>query len=196
MKKDLNYYQNLRYAVRIEPDPKQGFVASIPDLPGCLAYGETEAEALEDLEDSKELWLETYVEAHGEAPEPKTAKTYSGKLLLRLPKSLHRSLDEVAQEEGTSLNQHIVCVLSEQTGRNTALKGAANGAELATCYLPGVTLFNEVTLQNSYVFYLSGEPSGRTSFLWNKFELPVNAGWEDSQNIESQCYLGNLVSEE
>lgn len=38
--------------------------------------------------------------------------TYSGKLLLRMPKSLHRRLAEEADRENVSLNQYIVSLLS------------------------------------------------------------------------------------
>ena len=38
-------------------------------------------------------------------------KEYSGKLLLRLPKSLHKALAEEAEKEGVSLNQLIMCKL-------------------------------------------------------------------------------------
>ena len=36
---------------------------------------------------------------------------YSGRVTLRLPKSLHRALANAAEEEGVSLNQHLVTVL-------------------------------------------------------------------------------------
>lgn len=114
MKKDLAYYKELKYPIRINPDPEGGFVASIPDLPGCYAFGETIEQAVEDLNDSKELWLETYYETHGEAPEPGMPRDYSGKFLLRLPKYLHRKLDEAARAEATSLNQYVVSLLAEQ----------------------------------------------------------------------------------
>lgn len=37
---------------------------------------------------------------------------YSGKLVLRIPRSLHKSLKEAAQVEGVSLNQYLVYKLS------------------------------------------------------------------------------------
>ena len=44
----------------------------------------------------------------------KEKKEYSGKLLLRMPKSLHRELHDEAEAEGTSLNQYIMCLLSSK----------------------------------------------------------------------------------
>ena len=36
----------------------EGYIADIPDLPGCSAFGKTPAEALEQVEIAKEAWLE------------------------------------------------------------------------------------------------------------------------------------------
>jgi len=116
--KKLEHYKSLEYPERIDPDPEGGFVASIPDLPGCLAFGETKIKALNSLKHSKNLWLESYFESHGEAPEPRPARQYSGKFLSRVPKYLHQRLDESAQEEGISLNQYIVSLLSERDTLN------------------------------------------------------------------------------
>ena len=36
----------------------EGYIADIPDLPGCSAFGKTQAEALEQVQLAKEAWLE------------------------------------------------------------------------------------------------------------------------------------------
>ncbi|WP_252179623.1 toxin-antitoxin system HicB family antitoxin [Endozoicomonas sp. 4G] len=58
--------------------------------------------------------------AKGKAmPTPyEPANEYSGRVTLRLPKTLHRSLSEGAEQEGISLNQYLVNVLSYQSGYN------------------------------------------------------------------------------
>jgi predicted HicB family RNase H-like nuclease len=38
-------------------------------------------------------------------PEPATIRDYSGKVLVRMPKSLHNRLIERAEDEGVSANQ-------------------------------------------------------------------------------------------
>ena len=45
------------YRIRLTEDPEGGFVASIPELPGCLTFGETREEALARMEDAKRCWL-------------------------------------------------------------------------------------------------------------------------------------------
>ena len=46
-------------------------VAEIPELPGCIAHGHNEFEALRNVQDAKELWLETALEFGDFIPEPK-----------------------------------------------------------------------------------------------------------------------------
>jgi antitoxin HicB len=50
-----------------------------------------------------------------EAREAK--KAYSGKVNLRMPRSLHRDLARRAEEEGVSLNQLMVVVLARAVGK-------------------------------------------------------------------------------
>ncbi len=49
-------------------------------------------------------------------------KTFSGKFVVRVPKSLHRKLSELAEQEGVSLNQWINTVLAEAVGSSCAQK--------------------------------------------------------------------------
>lgn len=47
------------------------FVAEAPELPGCMAHGDTAAEALEQIDAAIELWIETAREFGDSVPEPK-----------------------------------------------------------------------------------------------------------------------------
>lgn len=111
--KSLKYYRALPYAIEIVPD-EGGYVATIPDLPGCMSFGETIDAAVRGLQEAKELWLEGRLEAGGEIPEPSPVEGFSGKFVLRIPRSLHGSLDYEARKQGVSLNQYILHVLSER----------------------------------------------------------------------------------
>ncbi|MFC4769953.1 toxin-antitoxin system HicB family antitoxin [Effusibacillus consociatus] len=87
------------------------------ELPGCLSQGEAIQEALEMIEDAKRAWLEVALEDGREIPEPaRDIEEYSGKLNIRIPKSLHRILSEKAKEENVSLNQYINYQLSRGVG--------------------------------------------------------------------------------
>lgn len=45
------------YSIHIEPQAEGGFVASIPNLPGCITEGETIEEALVNIEDAAKGYL-------------------------------------------------------------------------------------------------------------------------------------------
>ncbi len=111
--KIIDYYRSLPYTIKIYPEEEGGFTAEIEELPGCLTQGETIEETLKNLEEAKELWIETAINMGKKIPLPRSMEEYSGKILLRLPKFLHRRLALLAKHEGISLNQLIVALLSE-----------------------------------------------------------------------------------
>ena len=57
-------------------------------------------------------WIETKLENGFLIPSPIDDKQYSGKFVLRLPKSLHARLALEAENEGVSLNQYALYKLS------------------------------------------------------------------------------------
>lgn len=124
----LEYYLNLKYPITFYPEKEGGYTAIIRDLPGCMTQGETLSEAMENIEEARELWIETvYETGKKDVPLPSTENEYSGRLLLRIPKSLHRHLSEGAEKEGVSLNQYILSLLSEANGKRAAV------AQKGTC---------------------------------------------------------------
>jgi predicted RNase H-like HicB family nuclease len=129
-RKPLEYYFGLKYPVILEAAPEGGYFVQIEDLHGCYSQGDTVEEALEMIEESRRLWLESAYEDGIDIPLPKDLEQYSGKFFIRAPKSLHRKLDQAAKKEGVSLNQYLVSTLSMAVGRNEANQqktGAAIG---------------------------------------------------------------------
>jgi antitoxin HicB len=118
-RKLLEYYLSLKYPVSIEEAPEGGYFIQMKDLPGCYSQGETVKEALENIEEARHLWIESMYEDGNEIPLPGsvTEKQYSGKFNVRIPKSLHRKLDEMAGKEGVSLNHFLVSTLSRSVGQ-------------------------------------------------------------------------------
>ena len=113
MEKDFKYYMGLPYKIELERDPDTGgYMASIPLLRGCLTCGDDSTQALENLEDAKAAWIATSLEKNLTIPEPEAEKSYSGQLRLRIPKSLHREISRRAREEGVSMNQYCIALLS------------------------------------------------------------------------------------
>ena len=61
----------LRYSVFIQYDSKDNiYIASIPELQGCMAHGATPEDAKREIEIAAELWLETAKENNVMIPEP------------------------------------------------------------------------------------------------------------------------------
>ena len=47
------------------------FVAEVPELPGCMAHGDTQEAALANVKQAMQLWLDTAREFGDPVPEPK-----------------------------------------------------------------------------------------------------------------------------
>lgn len=74
-------------------------------------------------------WLASAKREGKNVPEPKTAQSHSGRLLLRMPQTLHAELARIAERESVSLNQFITDVLAGALGwRATGQKARAGGA--------------------------------------------------------------------
>ena len=96
--KTLNEYLALPYRMELVKDPDEGgFVVSFPDLPGCITCGETLEAAVANAADAKRAWLQAALEDG---------------LPVREPDNLDRSLAEHARQEGISMNQYCVYLLS------------------------------------------------------------------------------------
>ncbi|MHB8156696.1 MAG: type II toxin-antitoxin system HicB family antitoxin [Desulfocucumaceae bacterium] len=120
MTRDLQYYLELPYRIVLYPADEGGYVVEIPDLPGCISQGETIEEALKMIQDAKTCWLESALEDGIKITEPpREVENFSGKLNIRIPKSLHKTLSEKAKEEKVSLNQYI----NYQLARGIGYKG-------------------------------------------------------------------------
>ena len=101
----------------------EGFIAIAPDLPGSSAFGETEAEALAELDQAIDAWIEAARAAGNAIPAPSrpaSPSLPSGKVLVRMPKSLHQRAALWAEREDVSLNQFIVACLAEAVGERRA----------------------------------------------------------------------------
>lgn len=111
---------NLQYPVTIRPlseEEGSGYLIEFPDLPGCIADGETIEEALHEAEDALNAWILTAKEYNDPIPKPSIASKYSGQWRIRLPKSLHAALALRAKSEGVSLNMFAATILAQALGQ-------------------------------------------------------------------------------
>ena len=114
MVKTLEYYMGLPYRIEIVEDKDEGgFALHCPELNGCMTCADSIEEGIKLLEDAKREWFSACLEDGISIPEPATDENYSGQFKLRLPKSLHRLLAQKSNEEGVSMNQYCVYLLSK-----------------------------------------------------------------------------------
>ena len=99
-------------------DEGGGFMVEFPDLPGCMGDGETVNDAIEDGLKATKIWIKTAKLEGRPIPQPAHLSDYSGKWVIRTPRSLHMRLTERAKQEGVSLNTLAITYISESIGRH------------------------------------------------------------------------------
>jgi len=105
------------YSRLIVSDEETGrFTAEMVEFSGCFAEGDTIEEAARNLEEAAESWMLAVIERGQEIPEPTGDNEYSGKFVVRVPRSLHSRCALYARQEGVSLNQFFVYALAQHTG--------------------------------------------------------------------------------
>ena len=92
------------------------WIATVDALPGCTARGSTASEALESVALAISEWVQAAAREGRDVPEPKSLQSHSGRLLLRMPQTLHAELSRLAEREKVSLNQFITDVLAAALG--------------------------------------------------------------------------------
>lgn len=116
MKRSTQDILNKPYARILIRDEDGTYTAEILEFPGCYAEGDTPTEAIDDLEEAAASWIEAAIEQGQEIPEPLDTYGYSGRINLRLPKSIHKLAARFAQKEGVSLNQYFASAIAARIG--------------------------------------------------------------------------------
>jgi RNA polymerase sigma-B factor len=93
-----------------------GWSAQVEEWPGCEARGATADEAARGIEDAMRAWVDDARANRREVPKPRSAASHSGRLLVRMPQSLHSELARAAEREDVSLNQFITSSLASAVG--------------------------------------------------------------------------------
>lgn len=114
----LDYYMDLNYRIEVVKEDEGGYVISIPELKGCITTAENIDDGMRLIEDAKKEWIKAAIESEYEIPEPNSIEKYSGQFKLRIPKSLHMELAEKSKQEGISMNQYCLYLLSKSISKN------------------------------------------------------------------------------
>ena len=113
--KNVKKYLKLPYNYIIQPITDESgsyFYARVLEFDGCQSTGETFEEAYKNIKEAMKGWIEAKLEGGFEVPLPVGYENFSGKFIVRIPKSLHYKLTVEAEQEGVSLNQYALYKLS------------------------------------------------------------------------------------
>lgn len=109
----------MKYTIKVaplSPEDGGGYQALIGQFGrGVVGYGETHAEAVEDLIEALPTFIEALAETGQEVPASEISRPveeFSGKFNVRIPKLLHAELSDLAEDNEVSLNQMVTMLLS------------------------------------------------------------------------------------
>ncbi len=153
------------YARILTPDPQgHGYSAEILEFPGCFAEGDTPDEAYKNLEKSATAWIEAALDMGQEIPEPSISQGFSGKIALRLPRSLHRRAVQIAERNRTSLNQYLLSAISEHVGATNLYSHLLEELNRQTAQMFVTLKTTTVAFEQNYVIFASS----------NLFPFPID----------------------
>jgi len=112
---------SLPYTIQTIKNEDNSYFVTIKELPGCMSEGNNLQDAYTIITDAMKAWFETAIEDNIDIPLPESMQEtqYSGRVLVRLQKSLHRDLIQDAQKEGISLNSYINnLIITKNTEKN------------------------------------------------------------------------------
>jgi len=181
-KREVGYYKRLKY--RIETffgDEDQCWFARLPDLWDTMADGKSPEEAIRKVLKLKDQVIDIVHKTGRQIPEPRQEIEYSGRFLLRVPKSLHQKLAQEAEREGTSINRLVIQVLSEEMTRRATWGTFSYGnMKLTTTIRPTMT---RVIVGSSVLPH-----GGGSSYVWHssdEFTPRYTAGNEEELSVPS-----------
>ena len=92
------------------------YSVEILEFSGCYSQGDNLEEAMNNLNDAARDWIEASLDLGQDIPEPNMNKGYSGRIVLRMPKGIHRKAASMAETEGVSLNHYLVTSVAARVG--------------------------------------------------------------------------------
>lgn len=161
------------YSRLVIPNGDAGFVAEIVEFPGCFAVGATASEALDGLEDVASDWIAAALAQGQKIPEPLDNAGYSGKLVIRMLKSLHQRAAFWAHREGVSLNQFIVTCIAERVGTQAVMQ---------IHQMSLMASFASTTLDSTYNFPFSPQQLKIQSAMTSAEYFPISKECDYARN--------------
>lgn len=110
-------------------DAEDGVLAYVIEWPDCFAAGRDRTEALIALERTMREVAAHRLDHGLEIPDASAA--FSGKVLLRIPKKLHRDAERNATRDGVSLNTWLTTAIAREIGPAKRESSPSAGPRLA-----------------------------------------------------------------
>lgn len=156
MRKKPEDYLKEPYSRVLLPEEDGRFSAEILEFPGCFAQGNNPNDAFNNLEDSAKSWIEASLDQGLDIPSPALNQSYSGKIALRIPRSLHKRAAQFAERDATSLNQFLVAAIASKIGAEEYHSYLCQKLEQRLSY----TVTNNYLIQGEQrnLFVLHGQP--------------------------------------
>ena len=104
--KNLEYYLSLPWKFEFEKAPEGGYYACVKGI-SCYSHGDNLEHAAEQIEEALETYIEGCLENNIPVSEPISEDECSGRISIRVAKSLHCKLSNIAKEEDLSVS-HLI----------------------------------------------------------------------------------------
>lgn len=106
-------YNLYDYSIKVSRSEKDNdYIAFIEEYPSISTFADSPETALRDLESVFNEWKRIQEEDGDPMPEPFKLQNFSGKTMIRIPRSLHKQLAEKAHMDNVSINQEITYCLT------------------------------------------------------------------------------------
>jgi len=181
MKGTASEYLNKPYSRTLIPVDDGTYFAEILEFPGCFAEGQNPNEAYKNLEKVAESWIEAALDQGQEIPEPFATRDFSGRIALRIPKSIHKQSAKFAEMDGTSLNQFFLTAIAARVGAEEFYERLSNRLE-AKCmtFVTALPSYNiavgSVNLMTTQYFFSELSEKPFISFGSGELEMAVQSG--------------------
>lgn len=152
MKNKVDEILKAPYSRLLIPDENGTFAAEILEFPGCFAQGNTPNEAFKNLEKTARAWIESSLARGLDIPQPSINVGYSGRIALRIPRSLHKKSAQFAERDGVSLNHFLITAIASRIGAEEYHVHLCNNFEKLLTYTTANTISFTSTVQQIFVY--------------------------------------------
>lgn len=151
MKKKPEDYLKDPYSRVLLPEEDGRFSAEVLEFPGCFAQGNSPNEAFNNLEEAAKSWIQASLDQGLHIPSPALNQNYSGKISLRIPRSLHKKAAQFAERDATSLNQFLISAIASKIGAEEFNSYLFDKIERLVTHTVGNAFFLQTNVHNNFL---------------------------------------------